>query len=197
MPRTPVANAQLAYAQRERILDAAAVVFARKGLAGGRVTDVAARAGLSHGLVHHYFGSKADLHRALVERTMAGADALPRAARERPGTAWERLAWYVETALMGARFAPEQFFLVAETTMNETVDPAVRDLVEKKGAEGRALLAALVADAQAEGTARAGDPHALATHVLAAVTGLAVSRVGDGIDTDIVLGLLRARPEAP
>ncbi len=194
MPRSPTDNEQLRAEQRARILDAAAKVFARKGLAAGRITDVAAEAGLSHGLVHHYFGTKADLHRALMERTMAGADALPRAARGYPGTPWARLAWYVEMALMGARAVPEQFFLVAETVMNETVDPAARRMVEEKGAVGQALLAELIADGQAAGAVRPGDPLALATHVLAMVTGLAVSRI-EKCDVDIVLGLLRAHPE--
>lgn len=194
-PRSPTHNEQLRAEQRERILDAAAKVFARRGLAAGRITDIAAEAGLSHGLVHHYFGTKADLHLALIARTMGAADALPRAARAVPGTAWDRLAWYVGMALMGARAVPEQFFLVAETVMNETVDPAARALVDEKGAVARALLAELVADGQAEGSVRKGDPLALATHVLAMVSGLAVGRIGEAIDADIVLGLLRAHRE--
>lgn len=191
MPRRPADNEQIRAAQRERILDAAAAVFARKGLAAGRIADVAADAGLSHGLIHHYFDGKADLHRAIVERTMDAADSLPRAARALPAMPWDRLAFYVGAALTGARMSPEQFFLVAETVMNQTIDPEVRRMVAVKGATGTALLAELIADGQAEGSVRPGDPLALATHVLAAVSGLAIARAGKAIDPDIVLGLLR------
>jgi AcrR family transcriptional regulator len=46
---------------RERLLRAAADVFARRGYDGARVSDIAAGAGLSNGALYAYFGSKAEL----------------------------------------------------------------------------------------------------------------------------------------
>jgi AcrR family transcriptional regulator len=46
---------------RERLLRAAADVFARRGYDGTRVSDIAAAAGLSNGAMYAYFGSKAEL----------------------------------------------------------------------------------------------------------------------------------------
>lgn len=46
---------------RERLLRAAADVFARRGYEGARVSDIAASAGLSNGALYAYFGSKAEL----------------------------------------------------------------------------------------------------------------------------------------
>jgi AcrR family transcriptional regulator len=46
---------------RERLLRAAADVFARRGYDGARVSDIAESAGLSNGALYAYFGSKADL----------------------------------------------------------------------------------------------------------------------------------------
>ncbi|MGH9047753.1 MAG: TetR/AcrR family transcriptional regulator, partial [Acidimicrobiales bacterium] len=43
---------------RERLLDAAAHVFAQKGYSGTRILDVVAAAGLSTGAVYGRFGSK-------------------------------------------------------------------------------------------------------------------------------------------
>jgi len=195
MPRRAADNEAVRTAQRAKLLEAAAHVFARKGFAAARVTDVAKEAGVSHGLVHHYFASKAALHRALVEQVMSSADALPRAALAREGTPWERLAWFVETAAQGARYAPEQFFLVVEASMNEAVDEALRAHVGTEG--GRALnqLAVLIAEGQALGQMRQGDPRVLAEHLLAAIQGLAVAQVGPRVDADIVLGLLRVPKE--
>jgi AcrR family transcriptional regulator len=53
MPRRTSDNELIRTAQRGRILQAAADVFARKGFAAARISDVATRAGVSHGLVHH------------------------------------------------------------------------------------------------------------------------------------------------
>lgn len=52
----------------KRILDAAAELFAESGPAEISVRDVAARAGVSHALVHRYFGSKDELIAAALGR---------------------------------------------------------------------------------------------------------------------------------
>jgi AcrR family transcriptional regulator len=198
MPRRTSDNELIRTAQRGRILQAAADVFARKGFAAARISDVATRAGVSHGLVHHYFESKAALHRALLEQVIANADALPRAALERPGTPWERLEWFVRTALLGAQHAPEQFFLAVEAGMNEAVEPAVRELLATGGQRGVELLARLIAEGQKTGSVRAGNPVALSQHLFAMIQGLAAAQLGAAIEPDLVLGLLRpSRQEVP
>jgi len=51
---------------RERLLDAAARVFAQKGYSGTRILDVVSEAGLSTGAVYGRFGSKNELLREAV-----------------------------------------------------------------------------------------------------------------------------------
>src|SRR5215475_3909202 len=46
---------------RERLLRAAAAVFAERGYDGTRVADIAAAAGVSNGALYGHFGSKAEL----------------------------------------------------------------------------------------------------------------------------------------
>ncbi|MBM7808668.1 AcrR family transcriptional regulator [Geodermatophilus bullaregiensis] len=58
MGRTPGATAA---GTRDRLLRAAADVFARRGYEGTRVSEVAEAAGLSNGAMYAYFGSKAEL----------------------------------------------------------------------------------------------------------------------------------------
>ena len=47
--------------KRRVILDAAVRVFARKGYHTCRVGDIAEEAGIAHGLLYHYFGSKEEV----------------------------------------------------------------------------------------------------------------------------------------
>jgi len=54
---------------RERVLDAAAAVFAEQGYEGARVAAIAKQAGLSVGAIYNHWPSKADLLAAVVERT--------------------------------------------------------------------------------------------------------------------------------
>lgn len=58
MGRTPGATAAVT---RQRLLRAAADVFARRGYDGTRVSDIAADAGLSNGAMYAHFTSKAQL----------------------------------------------------------------------------------------------------------------------------------------
>ena len=55
---------------RERILDAAHVVFTRKGTAASRTQEIADQAGVNKALVHYYFGTKAALADAIFERAL-------------------------------------------------------------------------------------------------------------------------------
>jgi AcrR family transcriptional regulator len=50
------------------LIRAGAELFAERGLSAVSVRDVATRARVNHGLVHHYFGSKEDLLRGVVKR---------------------------------------------------------------------------------------------------------------------------------
>jgi TetR/AcrR family transcriptional regulator, fatty acid metabolism regulator protein len=54
-------NGEAAADKRRVILDAAVRVFARKGYHTSRVGDIAEEAGIAHGLLYHYFGSKEEV----------------------------------------------------------------------------------------------------------------------------------------
>ncbi|WP_102957665.1 TetR/AcrR family transcriptional regulator [Mangrovicella endophytica] len=54
-------------ATRRALLEAARQEFAAKGLAGGRVDEIAARAGVNKQLVYHHFGDKAGLYLTVLE----------------------------------------------------------------------------------------------------------------------------------
>lgn len=52
---------------KRRILAAAKAEFAKKGLGGARVDDIAARAKANKRMMYHYFGKKEELFRQVVE----------------------------------------------------------------------------------------------------------------------------------
>lgn len=54
-------------ATRSKLLTAARCEFANSGLAGARVDEIAARAGVNKQLVYHYFGDKDALYLAVLE----------------------------------------------------------------------------------------------------------------------------------
>ena len=55
--------------KRRILLDAAVRVFAEKGYHACRVSDIAAEAGVAHGLLYHYFGSKEEVLQTVFTET--------------------------------------------------------------------------------------------------------------------------------
>ena len=58
-------------AARLRILAAAKVEFAKKGLGGARVDEIAARSKTNKRMMYHYFGNKEELFRLVIEEAYA------------------------------------------------------------------------------------------------------------------------------
>ena len=56
---------------RERIIEAATEVFARRGVHGTRVADIAERAGVAYGLVYHHFRNKEEILTAIFAERWA------------------------------------------------------------------------------------------------------------------------------
>jgi AcrR family transcriptional regulator len=54
--------------RREQILDAANALFAERAYDEVSIDDIANRAGVTRGLVHHYLGTRKDVYVALLER---------------------------------------------------------------------------------------------------------------------------------
>ena len=54
--------------RREQILDAANALFAERAYDEVSVEDIASSAGVTRGLVHHYFGGRKEVYIALLER---------------------------------------------------------------------------------------------------------------------------------
>jgi AcrR family transcriptional regulator len=54
--------------RREQILDAAKALFSERAYDEVSIEDIASSAGVTRGLVHHYFGGRKDVYIALLER---------------------------------------------------------------------------------------------------------------------------------
>ena len=65
MARTP----KVVEDRREQILESALRVFARKGFARSTNKDIAIEAGITPGLIYHYFESKEALLQAVIEES--------------------------------------------------------------------------------------------------------------------------------
>jgi AcrR family transcriptional regulator len=129
--------------RREQILDAANALFAERGYDEVSVEDIASSAGVTRGLVHHYFGGRKEVFIALLERLGAlREEALPppvgRNARARVADTVSRWLDWTE--------ANRKIWLGTLAHGDEIADPDVRRVVTELVRRAVALLAAHHAD---------------------------------------------------
>src|SRR5215469_4906305 len=171
--------------RRETILRAAVEVFAEAGYRAAKVSDVAARVGVTEPVIFQNFGSKAALFAAVVERAAAEvrasldelaagfgsaaellAHVLTGAAHGPPGQGADPGARHAGTEHAGAAYGvlfADAAALIAEPQLTEPSRTAVRAIA--------AHLADLIQHAQADGDFRPGaDPEAAAWLVLSVLS---------------------------
>lgn len=91
----------------ERILDAAAEVFAEEGFGGARVEAIAARAGVNKAMLYYHVGDKGELYAAVLARNLAALRATLAAAVDSTTTATDRLRAVISALAALANRLPE------------------------------------------------------------------------------------------
>ena len=126
-------------ANEARILGAGERVFARTGLGGATMAAIADEAGLPKANLHYYFGSKLDLYRAVLARTLhdwlAPLDALT--ADADPA---EALGRYIRAKMALSATRPDASRVFANellhgaTVVGELMRGELRSMVQQKAA---------------------------------------------------------------
>ena len=178
-PRTRAQNRRIKEARREAIFDAARRVFARNGLAATRMQHIATEAGISQGLIYHYFPDKQTLFTTIVEGALRETAALAARTLQEQGSAWQRLERLCQVMLTGVLEYPE-YPLVVVHAFTSAAPKAARAAVEHHGRHALRDMVALIREGQRERTVVAGDPVELALTFTAAIQGVALSRLQAG-----------------
>jgi AcrR family transcriptional regulator len=129
--------------RREQILDGANALFAERAYDEVSIEDIASAAGVTRGLVHHYFGGRKDVHIALLERLGAQREhelrpPVGRSARARLGDTVSRWLDWTDTN--------RTIYLATIARGEDIADPDVRRVVADVVERAVALLAAFHAD---------------------------------------------------
>jgi TetR/AcrR family fatty acid metabolism transcriptional regulator len=136
--------------KRERILEAAERIFARRGFFHARVSEIAREAGVADGTIYLYFKSKDDLLISLFESRMERVTTALSVAIERAGTsARDRLVAFLDTYAALIVDNPD----LAEVLTVELRQSArfMKEYQSRQFGAFLKLLAGLVADGQEAG----------------------------------------------
>jgi AcrR family transcriptional regulator len=171
---------------RRKVLDAAAELFPSRGYTLTSLQDIAQRAGVTLGAMHHHFASKKALGLAVVrERVRPALEETWLAPVSNARTAAEGIAEAFAAICedLDARQAVEGCpvnNLAAELSL---ADPEFRGEFRELFADWRARIAAKLRSDIAEGRLKALDAEAFATVVVAAYSGaMAMARTDQATD---------------
>ncbi len=197
-PRSPEDNQEIRDSRQGALLAAAARVFARHGVARAKISEIASEAGVSHGLVYHYFSSKDAIFTAIIDGIIERIDARLDAAE---GSAYEQLVdgirWRSEVAAGGS--PDEEHRLLAQALMRGPVSREVQERLSRHMDGLFALTTDRVRRAQADGDLdRSLPPEEIASLLMATMRGLTIPSWGARTvplpDVETLIQLLLPRP---
>ncbi|OZI12009.1 TetR family transcriptional regulator [Bacillaceae bacterium SAS-127] len=177
MPRQDQQNKQIRDARSEQILQAAAQVFARRGMAATKISDIAKEAGLSHGLVYHYFKSKEEIFTTLVKKASESSIDIIQQANQHQGTSLQKLQWMTERMIESIGSGEEVllFLIMIQASTSDVVPEEVKEML--KVSSPVEATAPLIIAGQKEGEIIQADPIQLTVTYYALIQGLAINKI--------------------
>ena len=185
MGRNKETNQKIRDERKEQIISGALLLFSTQGLAATKISDIASAAGISQGLVYHYFRSKEDIFIELIrgafERLNSSCEILnrmPLSPREKIGIAIKGLLQDLEQNKDNARY----HLLMAQAMVSEAVPEEAKAIIRREIAVSQEIIAGILHDGQKDGSIKEGDVEDLALLFWTSINGLAIFKAVNGDD---------------
>ncbi|MGL5675721.1 MAG: TetR/AcrR family transcriptional regulator [Cellulosilyticaceae bacterium] len=179
MPKTKEQCEEIREQTKKQISDAAIRLFACRGFTATKISEVAKAAGVSMGLMYHYFSSKEELFSYLVEETtrlsnegLLYFENLPLPPREKIMALAQMV---VEGILVNEEQVPRFMMMIQAGLSSEEI--SLNKALYKEKNVPIEVTARIIKAAQEEGVAKEGDPLVLSTLFWAMVQGLCMQKL--------------------
>lgn len=183
MPRSDQANIQIKDDRQKQILCSALKVFIRKGFAAAKMSDIAVEAGVSYGLMYHYFQSKEEIYAELVKGAIASSRQVLEEVQAESAEPIDKIRMLIRIIFesVGGRQSAGYYFVLMMGAMTSGAYPSLA--LEHPHGPGRPfeLLVGIIEEGQRKGQIARGDSAQLATTFFSAILGLASLKVSGTI----------------
>ncbi len=177
MARTEEQNEQMREARKEKILIEALRQFSRKGLYATRIQDIAEGAGLSQGLLYHYYPSKEAIYLDMISDALAKTNQAAVSVRDMETSAREKILFSLQelfkTIEQNDRFR-QTCRLIAQATNSAELPEDVQEWILKQREIPYRIMSEVFRQGQEEGSVVDGNPEDLATLYWTSVNGLSI-----------------------
>ncbi len=173
---TPLNENQLEQIRNERkqqILEAALKVFSENGIKLTKISMIAKEAGVSHGLVYHYFQSKEEVLYESLLALMGDGETLVDEINALDATPLEKIKYFTKLALTeGNIHVFRVIFHVLKS--NQDIPEDTKALIEKQSMMYVELMFPLIMQGQEIGEIIKEDPEDLVSLYLSVLSGLLI-----------------------
>lgn len=195
-PRNKEINQKVKDERREQILSNSLRLFAKKGLAATRITDISAASGFSQGLIYHYYRSKEEIFVELIrnayDRMIAAAIGLERL----PLPPLEKIRMAIEKLLQGFDENKDTAFyylLINQASIFEAIPDEAKQIIKGRSILHEVIIQ-IVIEGQRDGSFKKYDAKEMAVVFWTSLNGLAIYKAIHGEnfkapDANILLGI--------
>ncbi|AGL00553.1 TetR/AcrR family transcriptional regulator [Desulfoscipio gibsoniae] len=195
-PRNKELNEEIKDARREQILSNALKLFARKGLAATKITDISTASNISQGLLYHYYKSKEQIFVELLRDAYDKMIAAALVLESLPLSPLEKIKMAIEKLLQGFdenKDTAYYYLLINQASIFEAIPDEAKEIVK-----GRFLLydviTRIITDGQKDGTFKKYDAKDMAVVFWTSLNGLAIYNAVQGEkfkapDANILIGM--------
>lgn len=183
MGRSALQNQRTRDRRRGEILSGALRLFVSKGLAATRVGDIARAAGVSQGLLYHYFASKEDIYVALIRTAFERLNEAARGLEAMAIPPREKIELAVTKMLEGMQGNEDYaryFILTAQASLLTDIPREAARIVHRERDLSYGAIARILRAGQADGSIRDHDADELAVLFWTVIKGLAMHRAAFG-----------------
>jgi AcrR family transcriptional regulator len=183
-PRSKQQYSQLKDERREQILFAALKLFAKRGLAATKISEIAATANLSHGLVYHYFESKEKIYIELVTHAMEQSAMEVDKIEDMPIKPLEKIQLIYESIVQNLYQSEDSayyFLLIVQALVSDANPVEVKEKLQM-AFDPMKVMMKIVEEGQKNGSIQEGNAYDYVMLFWAAVAGLAPFKISIGDD---------------
>lgn len=185
MPRTAQANEKIRNQKRKLILRKSLNLFAANGYGAVSIDDIAKSCGISHGLLYHYFKTKEDVLKSLIDIMHEKLNALSRSVDEvDPKLSLTNLLDSIITAIK-EKSEPNMaalLYIFLNTHINNEIDKKrniIFDLNETSREKFPYQIHRLIVKGQEAGCFKEGDPIEYSYAICSMILGLSYVAMKD------------------
>lgn len=192
-PRSVEANEIIKDERRNKIMLSALKIFTKNGFSAAKMSDIAISAGVSYGLVYHYFKSKDEIYKELINHAINSLSEVINGVKVsscEPIDQLRMIAVRIFESIEG-REAPVYYYLLVMNAITCEAPPVSATDIIKESLSRLNILSNIILEGQRRGQIREGDTLEIAVTSFSTVLGLAALKVSGTIqnmpDTEILM----------